>query len=586
MHYTTFHSTSILKRFSPLLIGLTLLCSYLFGGTTEAFAVNMPGGNVSDPVVRAVDIAKPAVVRILTEVDGHLTVHFSATQSATFPQNTDDTYKIQLSGTGTFISAHGDILTADHVVNPPHDKALDQALATRAAKDIADYMNKNVKSAPGPVTDDQVAKTLQSGQLASKTDYGKPVSEAFLSTDYTGPLSATTLDTVPNSIRAHIDKIEKESASTQKDVAIVHVPMSNTPSVQLGDSSSVQQQDTLTIVGFPGNGDINTLPTDIFTSSVNKITVSSIKVTDTGAPVIQVGGNVEHGDSGGPALDDKGGIVGIVSFNITGSNSPGETSFFQASNSANDLIRALNLDTTPGPLQKSWSQAFTNYASNQSGHWHQADQQFSSIANTYPQFKAIGPYQTYIHQQAQSERVNSNQSTHNQKSIPNAPTSSNRSLYILAGGVIALLVLLLLFFIVRSRGRRKRQRHSKPDLSASSMAISLNPAIENSKIKFGNASQSQPAKSQQHVGAFGEPAQGQNGNSHKAGNNSHSQQGILPIRQPSTSNQTGVQSTSTTHELHPWPCGHMNRNNARFCSICGEPSPVMRSSPPRPLFER
>jgi hypothetical protein len=32
-------------------------------------------------------------------------------------------------------------------------------------------------------------------------------------------------------------------------------------------------------------------------------------------------------------------------------------------------------------------------------------------------------------------------------------------------------------------------------------------------------------------------------------------------------------STSTSGVLRPWPCGHMNRPNARFCSICGEPAP-------------
>jgi hypothetical protein len=25
--------------------------------------------------------------------------------------------------------------------------------------------------------------------------------------------------------------------------------------------------------------------------------------------------------------------------------------------------------------------------------------------------------------------------------------------------------------------------------------------------------------------------------------------------------------------LRPWPCGHMNRPSARYCSICGEPAP-------------
>jgi len=36
------------------------------GGTPAVYAGGTPGGKVADPVVRAVDIAKPAVVRIIT----------------------------------------------------------------------------------------------------------------------------------------------------------------------------------------------------------------------------------------------------------------------------------------------------------------------------------------------------------------------------------------------------------------------------------------------------------------------------------------------------------------------------------------
>src|SRR5439155_4557399 len=121
--------------------------------------------------------------------------------------------------------------------------------------------------------------------------------------------------------------------------------MNNMAMVQLGDSSSVQQQDNLTIIGFPGNGDIaGNNATDLLTPSVNKVFVSSIKTSDTGAPLIQVGGNVEHGDSGGPALDNHGTIVGIVSF---GANGPGSTSFLHASNSAHTLVQDMGLNTSP-----------------------------------------------------------------------------------------------------------------------------------------------------------------------------------------------------------------------------------------------
>ncbi len=142
-----------------------------------------------------------------------------------------------------------------------------------------------------------------------------------------------------------MDRIEKESPVTEKDVAIVHVSMDDMPSLQLGDSSNVHQQDQLTIIGFPGSGDVSTRPTDLLTASTNTITVSSVKTTNAGAQVIQVGGNVEHGDSGGPALDNTGTVVGIVSFGLSNT---GGTTFLQASNSAEQLIQSLNLDTKPG----------------------------------------------------------------------------------------------------------------------------------------------------------------------------------------------------------------------------------------------
>jgi len=371
------------------------------GITPAAQASEGPGGNVIDPVVRAVDLAKPAVVRIFTNINAQLTVHFSPKQSITFPQG-GGSYPLTASGTGTFISAHGDILTADHVVNPPHDATLSQFLYSEAAQDIADYINKHASS-KSAVTADDVTQELISGQLPSNVRYGKTESRVFLSTDYSGPLTVTSLHKVPAQLQAPIDRIEGESAVDEKDVAIVHVNMNDTASVQLGDSSGVQQQDILTIIGFPGNGDVSEHPTDLLTSSVNEILVSSFKTTDQGAQVIQVGGNVEDGDSGGPALDSNGNVVGIVSFGLAAGQ--GSTSFLQASNSARVLVQNLHLDTTPGPFEKAWLQAFDDYAASTPGHWHTAQQELTAIQSNYPLFKALLPYLQYAQAQAQRERA-------------------------------------------------------------------------------------------------------------------------------------------------------------------------------------
>ncbi len=259
---------------------LSLLIITTVVNTMTAYASSIPGGNVSDPVVRAVDIARPAIVRIITSISGHLDVQFPSGQTVTFPQS-GQTYQEQLSGTGTFITSNGDILTADHVVSPPPS-----VLQDAAAQDVATYISQHPNTGIQAAAATQVDQALNAGQLKSTAHYDQKSSEVFLSTDYTGPLTATTLSAVPATMHSTIDKIEKESPFNQMDVAVVHAPFQDTPSVQLADSSNVQPQDALTIIGFPGNADVNDLPQNLFTSSVNNITVSSIKTTQGGAPLI------------------------------------------------------------------------------------------------------------------------------------------------------------------------------------------------------------------------------------------------------------------------------------------------------------
>ncbi|MEO6888313.1 MAG: trypsin-like peptidase domain-containing protein [Ktedonobacteraceae bacterium] len=545
------------------LVVLGLVCLLFMIGMIASPAATRadgtPGGNVSDPSVRAVDIAKPAVVRIITFLNGHLTVHFSATQSVTFPQGggTGSGYGLAALGTGTFISAHGDILTADHVVRPPQDQELTTVLIKAAAPDVTAYYNQHIKPA-SPVTADQMVLLLSNNQIPSDATFDQPLSRAYLSTDYTGPLTATQLKDVPPQIYAPVDRIEQESAVNQSDVAIIHVNMNDTASVQLGDSSAVQQQDNLTIIGFPGNGDVSNNATNLLTSSINRIFVSSMKTTDTGSQVIQVGGNVEQGDSGGPALDSQGRVVGIVSF-----GAPGGTSFLQASNSARQLVQAQHLDTTPGAFQVAWSQAFNDYASNAPGHWHKSQQEFSSLATRYPTFKAIMPYQNYAGTQAQHEQAPAKQSSTNQ------PTTAAIPWPLISVGLAILVILVLLLIVVGMARSRRKARVVAPSAVGGTAFPVAGPFVPAHPASM----QQPPAPSPQRVpiphhqddmSAFGAPPIS----------------GQQPYSPPppvygmgGPSSFSGPIPSVNSGPLRPWPCGHMNRPSARYCSICGEPNP-------------
>jgi S1-C subfamily serine protease len=574
------HHKSWSRRMLLLASMFSLLITATIATTLTASADSIPGGNVSDPVVRAVDIARPAIVRIITSISGHLDVQFPAGQTVTFPQS-GQPYQAQLSGTGTFITSSGDILTADHVVSPPP-----QVLQDAAAQDVATYIGQHPNTGVQAASATQVDQALTSNQLKSTAHYDQKSSEVFLTTDYVGPLTATTLSTVPSTMHATVDKIEKESPFDQMDVAVIHAPFQDTPSVQLGDSSNVQTQDPLTIIGFPGNGDVNDLPQNLFTASVNDITVSSIKTTQGGAPLIQVGGNVEHGDSGGPALDSQGNVVGIVSFGLSDASSPGSTSFLQASNSARSLITALNLNTTPGTFQKLWSKAFTDYAANTPGHWHTTQQEFQQIATSYPLFKAITPYLTYAQNQAKTEKVAQPQATPRSTSASpsaNAPATSWKPLALTIGIIAVVVLLALSLFVVAVRGRKKKAQATPGGQQTFAPPQNFRPGYPitppalgpiNNNIGTLGAPQRGPQQVPGQPGSM-PPMQRQPGSIQPApgqpfpGRPAPGQ----PVAGGFSQGGSGTQNSVQQDTLRPWPCGHMNRSNARFCSVCGELAP-------------
>jgi hypothetical protein len=413
-----------------------------------------PGGALSDPVVRAVDVAAPSVVRLATLYTAKLFL-FICGASVTLPIS-GAPYTVGALGSGAFVSANGDILTAGHLVD------VDKATLTselfqggRSSRDIAILLNNNAACLrlPFAVTADDVANgVVQTLGILTTPSFSPPAFYVWQSTNYSGQLTTSgssqgelaTLLAAPNLTGT----LTASSPFEQDDVALLRVSVTDTPSIQLGDATSVAAQDRLTIVGFPGNGDLDPSlggldPTNLLTPSVNVVTVSAIKKNKNGSRLIQVGGNVEHGDSGGPALDDQGHIVGVVSFG--GPDTQGITAFLRSSESAQALMKTNGIDTKPGAFQTAWQQAFADYAATYPGHWRKAAAEMNALSEKYPDFGAVKPYKAFATTSADHEPVNESTQAPNLLAIG------------VATGVGVLLLGILIALIVASQ-RRSRQR--------------------------------------------------------------------------------------------------------------------------------
>jgi hypothetical protein len=397
--------------------------------------------------VRQVDIAAPAVVRVATTVTGAISFDLCGKIAALPNQAT-----LGGTGSGAFISAHGDVLTADHVVDIDRSELDAEWFASPTqAGAIAALLNHYAAclQLPRPLTaDDILSGYVQAVGIPFSTQYSPPTHRVWLNTTYTGPISGTTSSSFLKSLLSADSltaTVEGTSPFAQNDVAILHVDATDTPYIQLDDSSDVAVQDHLTVVGFPGNADFfhpdgTYDASDLLTPSVNTLYVSAIKSGVTGDKLIQVGGNIEHGDSGGPVLDSAGHIVGVVSY--SGTDTPVGTFFLRTSNDALLLARSSTLNTQPGRLQTLWAQAFADYAATMPGHWHTAARELGDLLAQYPTFHGAQPYKDYATGAAASETV---------------PAQSDTTLIaaIAIGGALLILILLLVLIAVL-RGSRRR----------------------------------------------------------------------------------------------------------------------------------
>jgi S1-C subfamily serine protease len=415
-----------------------------------------PGGVLTSPVVRAIDVSMPAVVRIATLYSAHLTLS-ACGLTVTLPAS--GAYTVGGLGSGAFVSAHGDVLTADHVVDIDRASLDDEMFGVRqVGTDVASFLNAACRPS-APVTADDVANGIvQFNGFPYSARYSPPRVLVWRSESYSGAITGTSSSTNASLLAGLMTAPYKEahvlatSSFGEDDLALIHVDLTDTPSIQLDSARQLAVEDALTVIGFPGNGDFNGDPTNLLTPSVNNVTISALKRNDNGSQLIQVGGNVEHGDSGGPALDSNGRIVGIVSFG--GSDTQGITAFLRSSDNAMSLLSTAHVDTKPGAFQALWQQAFADYADTAPGHWHAAARELDALSAKYPEFHGLDPYRAYADNAAVGEASSS----------PFLLSQLPLPLPVLAaiGAGIVLLLLLLILLALRSRSRKRKRAQTAP----------------------------------------------------------------------------------------------------------------------------
>jgi hypothetical protein len=110
--------------------------------------------------------------------------------------------------------------------------------------------------------------------------------------------------------------VQKGEPMPGKDVAILKVEGQNLPTLPLGDDTSLQVGAHIYAIGYPGDA---TFAPYLKTSqsiqpSLTSGLISARKTMAGGWDALQTDATITHGNSGGPALDENGQVIGLTTW--------------------------------------------------------------------------------------------------------------------------------------------------------------------------------------------------------------------------------------------------------------------------------
>ena len=281
-----------------------ILRSALFGAAVVGAAAWFPTAVFAQKpitVQEALQRAKPAVVLVVAEVASEVTLDCgSGPQKITPPVYRE-------TGTGWFLDADGWLITNGHVVQPAHEPP--RWLANQQAQ-------RAVTTACLPQVLKQMG--LQPGDAPEREEAAKrKLLDTVLPTVKVNLQPQIFVVTAKGRLKAEVKKYSPPvSEMSAKDLALLKVAGDSFPVLPLADSRSVQVGDPVHILGFPGVVLSHELlsKSTMVDSVVTNGAVSAIQADASNNPLIQTDASAAWGNSGGPTVDDRGKVVGVLTF--------------------------------------------------------------------------------------------------------------------------------------------------------------------------------------------------------------------------------------------------------------------------------
>lgn len=167
------------------------------------------------------------------------------------------------------------------------------------------------------------------------------------------------------------------------DVSIIKIEGSNYPVTKLGTIAALQQGANLSILGYPGNASSN----GIVDGTLSEVTLTSGKVSaiknalGSDKKLIETDTTIGHGNSGGPAFNDSGEVMGISTYTAA-KVGDGTYNYVRDVKDIIDLAGVSSVTVSNvSKTQEQWQKALDQF---NTAHYSKSLKTFATVKNLYP----------------------------------------------------------------------------------------------------------------------------------------------------------------------------------------------------------
>lgn len=152
------------------------------------------------------------------------------------------------------------------------------------------------------------------------------------------------------------------------DVALLEIKNSSNhlfPMLELGAAQSLREGSDIIIAGYPilvegGEGPQATIGFKSSTKpTITRGIISAVKQDPLGRTVFQTDASIDRGNSGGPAFDSSGKVVGLATFFFESKS--GNFNFLRGATDLWELMSKNNIENKPGNLTIAWRKGLVEF---------------------------------------------------------------------------------------------------------------------------------------------------------------------------------------------------------------------------------